>query len=90
MVVTLLGILTVARLVQPLNAEFPIEPIPFGIVMAVRLEQFWKQYAFTSSRLFDKVTEARLVHSAKAYEPIEVTLLGIVMLSRLAHLQKAY
>ena len=59
---TLLGILTDVRPLQPLNAYSPMEVTLLGIVTVVRLVQPWKVRVLIAVTPFGMLTDVRLVH----------------------------
>ena len=83
MLLTLAGIGTLVRLLQPLNADFSILVTPSGIVILVRLLQPRNAESSILFTLPGIVTLVRLVQSLKAQLPMLVTLSGIVILVKL-------
>ena len=80
MEVTLLGITTLARLVQLSKAPTPMEVTLLGIVTPARLVQPLKVSASMEVTLSGIVTFAKLVQPIKTPSSMEVTLSGIVIL----------
>ena len=83
MLVTLVGIVTLVKLVQPENAEFPMSRTLLGIVMLVTLVQFWNAWSPMLVTLVGIVTLVRLVQPENASSPMLVTLLPIMTLVKL-------
>jgi len=89
MLVTLFGIVTLARLVQPEKVHCPMLVTLFGIVTLVRLVQPEKVHCPMLVILLGIVTLVRLVQPEKVHCPMLVMLLGIVTLVRLVQPEKA-
>jgi hypothetical protein len=90
MLVTLLGMVTLARLAQLQKVSAPMVVTLFGMVMLVRLVQSPKAYLLMLVTLFGMVTLVRLAQKAKALSPMLVTPYGMVTLVRLVQSQKAF
>lgn len=54
------GKVNVARLAAPLKASFPIEVIPSGKVIVLKLAQLWNKLLEIEVKVFGKVTMAKL------------------------------
>ena len=75
---TLFGIVTEARLLQPSKTLSPIDVTLFGMLIDVNPLQFWKAPFFIDVTLLGMLTDARLLHLSKVLRPIKGTLLGMV------------
>jgi hypothetical protein len=63
---TLLGIVTEAKPLQPLKAYWPIEVTPLGIGTDLNPIQFWKTLSPMEIMSLGIVIEVRFLHSEKA------------------------
>jgi hypothetical protein len=78
----------VVRLVQSSKQLLPTDLTLLGMVIEVKLVQFWKHHLFKLVKLFDNVMDERLVQPSKQLIPIYVTVFGITIEVRLVHSSK--
>jgi hypothetical protein len=80
MLVTLLGITTLVRLVQPPNASEPVLPLTLSdIITDFRLEHPTKTFNPTTVPLLRMTTDAKLEQPSNALSLMLITLLGTVI-----------
>ena len=87
--VTLSGIVTLVRDMQPSKAYSPIETTPLLMFKVSNARQAEKVCLLIDVRLPGIVRVVNDLQSSKAYSPIEVTPSGILMLVKDSHLSKA-
>ena len=85
MLFTFLGIVTLLRLIQPINVPVSILSIFSGIIIPFKLEQPANAYSPILLTFSDKITLSKLEQLLNASFPIFLTLFGIAILFNLEH-----